>query len=185
MTTVSFTTISTKFGTLSLIWKELANKPIILRVILSNEQNTSEERISQHFKKLKQNSCELIDNIGKKIQIYLKGDSIDFDLSNIALDICSNFQKRVLITEHKIPRGRISTYKRIAKKLNSPKGARAVGRALSTNPFPIIIPCHRAIRSDGKLGGYQGGLEMKRKLLEMEGIVINRNNIVVSDSFYY
>jgi methylated-DNA-[protein]-cysteine S-methyltransferase len=79
----------------------------------------------------------------------------------------------------------VSTYQRIAQYLGNPRGARAVGTALATNPFPIIIPCHRAIRSDGTLGGYQGGLPMKRVLLEMEGIRVDERGRVAVDHFFY
>jgi len=65
------------------------------------------------------------------------------------------------------------------------KAAWAVGTALATNPFPIIIPCHHAIRSDGTLGGYQGGLAMKRALLEMEGILFDSSSHVVTEDLYY
>jgi methylated-DNA-[protein]-cysteine S-methyltransferase len=69
--------------------------------------------------------------------------------------------------------------------LGKPSAARAVGRALATNPFPIIIPCHRAVRSDGSLGGYQGGLAMKRALLEMEGVEFDARGRVATPGFYY
>jgi methylated-DNA-[protein]-cysteine S-methyltransferase len=62
----------------------------------------------------------------------------------------------------------VSTYQRIAGHLGSPQAARAVGTTLAHNPFPIIVPCHRAIRTDGTLGGFQGGMEMKRALLERD-----------------
>jgi O-6-methylguanine DNA methyltransferase len=84
-----------------------------------------------------------------------------------------------------IPRGKLSTYNLIARHVGKPSAARAVGRALATNPFPIIIPCHRAIRSDRTLGGYQGGLAMKRALLEMEGINLDGRGRVVTSAFFY
>jgi methylated-DNA-[protein]-cysteine S-methyltransferase len=69
--------------------------------------------------------------------------------------------------------------------LGTENGARAVGRALATNPFPIIIPCHRAIRSNGVLSGYQGGLAMKRALLAFEGIEISEADKALSKNVYY
>ena len=89
-------------------------------------------------------ACQIIENIGKRIQNFLSGKRIEFELNNIALEACTTFQKMVLLAEYKIPRGWVSTYGRIAHFLGIPAGARAVGRALSTNPFPILIPCHRA-----------------------------------------
>jgi methylated-DNA-[protein]-cysteine S-methyltransferase len=89
------------------------------------------------------------------------------------------------LAEHRIPRGWVSTYGRIAKSLAVPRGARAVGSALSHNPFPIIIPCHRALRSNGELGGFQGGLAMKRALLELEGVQFSPTGRVLTDRVYY
>ncbi len=69
-----------------------------------------------------------------------------------------------------IPRGQIRTYKQVAIAIKKPKAIRAVANAVGKNPYPIVIPCHRVIRSDGKLGGYSGpgGLKLKKKLLEKE-----------------
>ena len=91
----------------------------------------------------------------------------------------------MLLAEYDIPRGWISTYKRIAGHLGITNGARVVGNSLAKNPFPIFIPCHRAIRSDGALGGYQGGLAMKRALLELEGIEFSTDGKVLTDRIYY
>ncbi len=81
--------------------------------------------------------------------------------------------QRVLRAEHQIPRGWVSAYGRIAAHLGVSGGARAVGNALAQNPFPILIPRHRAIRADGSLGGYQGGAAMKRTLREREGLTFS------------
>ena len=84
------------------------------------------------------------------------------------------FQKKVWSEIDKIPRGEVVTYSQIAKNMGHPKAARAVANACGANPNPIIIPCHRVIRSDGELGGYSGpgGIKKKKELLENEGISI-------------
>ena len=94
-------------------------------------------------------------------------------------------QKRILLAEFRIPRGWVSTYKRIANNIGIHKGARVVGNALAKNPFPIIIPCHRTIKTNGDLGGFQGGIKMKRALLELEGIKFSDRGIVITDRIYY
>jgi methylated-DNA-[protein]-cysteine S-methyltransferase len=126
-----------------------------------------------------------MDGIAERIIGFLSGEDIRFSLEIARLDLCPEFQQRVLRAEHSIPRGSISTYKRIARHLQSPNGARAVGNALANNPFPIIVPCHRAVRQDLSLGGYQGGLDMKRTLLEMEGVEFDEAGRVVRTNFYY
>ena len=76
-----------------------------------------------------------------------------------------------------IPKGKISTYKRIANILNS-KAYRAVGNAMAKNPNPIIVPCHRVIKSDGHIGGYALGVKKKNSLLKNEGIIIKKGKII-------
>jgi methylated-DNA-[protein]-cysteine S-methyltransferase len=73
----------------------------------------------------------------------------------------------------RIPKGRVSTYGRLAKRTGHPKGARAVGRVLAGNPYPLVVPCHRIVQADGSLCGFGGGLKMKRDLLNMEGVVFD------------
>jgi methylated-DNA-[protein]-cysteine S-methyltransferase len=130
-------------------------------------------------------SCGDISELGERIQQFLKGEPIKFELDIVDLGICSVFQSKVLLAEYEIPRGWVSTYGRISTNLGIPNGARAVGRALSRNPFPIIIPCHRAIKSNGELGGFQGGLRMKKTLLEHEGVSMSDKGKVLTTRIYY
>ncbi|MFL2698281.1 MAG: methylated-DNA--[protein]-cysteine S-methyltransferase [Gammaproteobacteria bacterium] len=85
------------------------------------------------------------------------------------------FQRKVWEELKKIPLGEIRTYKQIAKSIGNPKSARAVANACGKNPYPITIPCHRAVRSDGSIGGYSGsgGIRMKKDLLIKEKVDIN------------
>jgi methylated-DNA-[protein]-cysteine S-methyltransferase len=80
----------------------------------------------------------------------------------------TDFERRVWDALQQIPYGETRTYGEIAKRLGAPHGARAVGSANHKNPIPIVIPCHRVVRTGGGLGGYGGGLELKRKLLDLE-----------------
>lgn len=123
--------------------------------------------------------------LGDRIQSFLEGNAVVFDLEMMALDACGEFQRHVLLAEYGIPRGWVSTYGRIARHIGLPGSSRAVGRALATNPFPIIIPCHRAVRADGAIGGYQGGSGMKRALLAMEGVEFKGQGTVLMQRVYY
>ncbi len=92
---------------------------------------------------------------------------------NLPLDMDqgSEFQRRVWQETLKIPYGETSTYLKIALPLGGRSMARAVGMALGANPLPLIIPCHRVIASDGSLGGYSGGIQVKQALLRLEGVI--------------
>ncbi|OPY64243.1 MAG: Methylated-DNA--protein-cysteine methyltransferase [Syntrophorhabdaceae bacterium PtaU1.Bin034] len=113
---------------------------------------------------------ESSENICRSVLEWFTGPDWTFDSSRLDQGCCYNFQKRVLLETAAVPRGKVTTYGSLAAQLSVPGAARAVGTALGRNPFPLVIPCHRVVRSDGSLGGFGGGLPMKRKLLEMEGV---------------
>ncbi len=93
----------------------------------------------------------------------------------------TEFQKKVWKLISEIPRGKVLTYKDLAIKIGKPKSSRAVANACGKNPLIEVIPCHRVIRSDGKLGGYsgKGGIDEKKKLLENEGHRFNDNSKII------
>ena len=158
------------FGALGIVWCELDGRPRVLRVQLTRRDLPAAEAVAELYPGARPGSCGEVETIAAGIRGFLSGDAVEFPLEIADLAACGEFQRRVLVAEHAIPRGMVSTYRLIAAHLGKPRGARAVGNALATNPFPLIVPCHRAIRSDGGLGGYQGGVAMKRALLELEGI---------------
>jgi methylated-DNA-[protein]-cysteine S-methyltransferase len=164
--------IPSSFGQHVLIWRD-DPRPRLLRVILSREDEGAESILSRKFPTVVRKSHPDIESISAQIRALLRGIPVTFSLDILDLEICSGFQRRVLLAESQVPRGRVTTYGRLARRIESPGAARAVGSALANNPFPLIIPCHRCIRSDGRLGGFRGGLPMKRALLEMEGIVFD------------
>mgnify|MGYP001019717609 CR=1 FL=1 len=92
--------------------------------------------------------------------------------------IKSPFERRVLLEVSKIPFGEVTTYKKISESIGS-RGYRAVGTAIGKNPFPIIIPCHRVVKSDGSIGNYRGGVRMKREILKNEGVEIRNDKIII------
>ncbi|MGH7551090.1 MAG: methylated-DNA--[protein]-cysteine S-methyltransferase [Gemmatimonadota bacterium] len=99
---------------------------------------------------------------------YFAGHRTSFDLP-VDLAAVSDFDRRVLAVVRGIPFGGVVTYADIARRIGSPSAARAVGNAVGRNPAPIVVPCHRVVRSDGTLGGYSGGgVEYKRRLLTIE-----------------
>lgn len=182
---ISYSVRSTSFGPVAVLWTVINGSPKITRILLSKAGASTNQIVKTSFPDSKGSSCDDIDVVSDQIVAFLQGDDICFSLDSVHLDLCSDFQQKVLRAEHGIPRGWVSTYQRIASFLGKPSGSRAVGTALANNPFPIIIPCHRAIRSDGTLGGYQGGLKMKQAILEMEGIRFTDTRRIVEANLFY
>lgn len=135
-----------------------------LRKILINKNLEAEELSG--LQNVPSNYPEFI-NIFNQLREYFNRQRNEFDLE---LDICgTDFQKKVWKELLKIPYGETISYNQLAIKLGNKKVIRAAAAANGANPLPIVIPCHRVIGSDGNLVGYGGGLEVKQKLLELEG----------------
>ncbi|MFX1391243.1 MAG: methylated-DNA--[protein]-cysteine S-methyltransferase [Promethearchaeota archaeon] len=182
---MEYLTFSSPFDTFTIIWKGTDTNLLIQRIFLSDPEHTSEEKTLMSFKHIKLGSSSSIKALGEKITQFLKGDDVHFDLNILDFSLCTETQEKVLQAEYKIPRGWVSTYKRIANHIGILNGARVVGNSLARNPFPIVIPCHRAIKTNGDLGGYQGGIKMKHILLAMEGLEISDEGKVITDKIYY
>ena len=104
---------------------------------------------------------------------YLQGREVDFDVE-VDISHLGSFTRKVLNELRKVPYGEIRSYGWLAKKVGRPGAARAVGQALKRNPIPIIIPCHRIIRDDGTIGGFSMGVNIKERLLALEGVKVGK-----------
>jgi methylated-DNA-[protein]-cysteine S-methyltransferase len=109
-----------------------------------------------------------LDGLRRAFEEYFEGKRQDFDVP-LDWQLVQGFNRRVLQATAKIPFGRVSTYRDMARSAGSPRAARAAGNALHNNPIPLVVPCHRVIGSNGTLVGYGGGLPMKEYLLKLEG----------------
>ncbi len=111
-----------------------------------------------------------LDEPRRELDQYFAGRRQRFEVV-VDWQLVHGFARRVLQATARIPFGSVSSYKLIATDAGSPRAFRAAGNALGTNPLPIIVPCHRVLHADGGLGGYTGGLERKRVLLSVEGVL--------------
>jgi len=137
-----------------------------------------EEREEDVFLKIKKElKCNNLfeDNKGwesliKKVKEYYTGKKVDFTDYQLNLDNYTSFQKKILQTVKKIPYGEIRSYKEVAEAAGYPRACRAVGNTMRNNRLPLIVPCHRVIKSDGGLGGFSGkeGIALKRKMIDLE-----------------
>jgi len=116
----------------------------------------------------------LFKTVQDQITAYFEGDRIDFRNIPVVLDGSSHFLSSVLTGCRNIEFGRTVSYSGLAKTIGRPAAARAVGGVLAKNPLPLIIPCHRIIRSDGKIGGFSalGGRDLKAKMLKHEQVAL-------------
>lgn len=111
---------------------------------------------------------ERLDPLRRELDEYFEGRRRRFDVRTDRA-LIGPFARKVLGRTARIPYGKVSTYSEVAAAAGSPRASRAAGNALARNPIPIVIPCHRVLRSRGAMGGYAGGLERKERLLELEG----------------
>jgi methylated-DNA-[protein]-cysteine S-methyltransferase len=110
------------------------------------------------------------DEVRRELDQYFDGGRHRFEIP-IDWSLSHGFIRKVLRTTARIPYGDVRTYGEIAARAGSPRASRAAGNALGSNPIPIVVPCHRVVRSGGILGGYTGGVERKEFLLELEGAI--------------
>ncbi len=172
MKTVYLTKAESKWGTLHIASSDIG----VCKIGLWNElQTETVSWLEKHFDNIVpdyEKNKAVVDQLVDYINGNLKEFTMDIHL------IGTSFQKSVWNELIKVPYGEVCSYKELAIKAGSPKGFRAVGMANNRNPIPIIIPCHRVIGSDGALVGYGGGLDMKIKLLELEGSFIHKGKVV-------
>lgn len=113
--------------------------------------------------------------LARELDQYFHGKRRAFDI-DVDLSGLTPFQTRILTATAKIPFGDVSTYQSVARTAGNEKASRAAGGALNSNPIPIVVPCHRVVGSNGSLVGYAGGLDVKRRLLAIEGADVTRRH---------
>ena len=111
-----------------------------------------------------------LDRARRELDEYFEGRREGFDLP-LDWSLTRGFGRKVLQATARIGFGRVSTYREVAEQAGSPRAVRAAGNALGSNPIPVIVPCHRVLRTGGGLGGYTGGLDKKEYLLSLEGVL--------------
>lgn len=109
-----------------------------------------------------------LDKAARELDDYFAGTRTTFDLP-LDMRLVSGFRRQVLERLPHVRYGHTASYSSVAQQVGSPRAVRAVGTACATNPLPVVIPCHRVVRSDGTLGDYLGGTQTKRALLDIEG----------------
>ena len=160
---IEYTNINSPIGKILIA----AVKERVVKISFSNESSEELEKYCQkHLGLGIRDSSEYTQNAKNQILNYLKGKTQSLDFPVIHLN--SPFRKKVLEAERNIPYGETRSYGEVAQMANNPRASRAVGSANAENPLPLYFPCHRIIASNGKLGGFGGGLNVKQYLLGLE-----------------
>jgi len=162
---VAYTRADSPFGELLLATTELG----LIRVGLPSQDGDAllqdlADRVSPRVLE----APARLDRVRSELDDYFEGRRTEFDL---ALDwrLSKDFRRRALRAVSRIPYGRTRSYLEVARSAGNERAVRAAGTACGSNPIPIVVPCHRVLRTGGGLGGYGGGLPMKRALLDLEG----------------
>jgi methylated-DNA-[protein]-cysteine S-methyltransferase len=161
---VAYRTLDTPVGTLLLA----ATPAGLVRVAFESEGLDSVlEGLAAKVSPRILHAPERLDDTACQLDEYFAGRRHRFDLA-LDLSMSAGFRRTVLTYLPVIPYGQTSSYGAVAAAVDNPRALRAVGTACATNPLPLVIPCHRVIRSDGHTGSYRGGPEVKRQLLDLE-----------------
>ena len=180
---VFYQLIPSALGKIGMLWVQKNAVPLIMHIILPQKDIPITETISKNCPGALEQSHEKLKKLCLQIQNFLEGSPVSFSLELIDITVCYDFQKKVLLETRQIPRGKVICYGHLADRILAPGAARAVGSALARNPFPLIIPCHRVVKSTGYLGNFGGGPEMKRFLLQMEGVQSNTRGKIGPEYF--
>jgi len=167
MPTISYALFDTPIGSCGIAWGEGG---IVGLQLPEKDEDAARERLARRYSDLR---AELpppdIQQAIDAIIALLSGEAVDLSFIKLDLGGVGDFERRVYDVARSIPPGRTLTYGEIAKKIGEPD-PRAVGKALGANPLPIVVPCHRVLGADGKVGGFsaRGGVETKIRILAIE-----------------
>ena len=135
------------------------------------DQNETLEDLARRVSPRMFESPRRLDPVRRQLDEYFAGKRTSFDVP-LDWQLSHGFALRVLKATARIPYGKVSSYREMAEKAGNVRATRAAGNALGGNAIPVIVPCHRVLRTGGGLGGYGGGLPMKEALLKMEGAIL-------------
>ena len=169
---VAYTSADSPFGPLLLASTKLG----LVRVGLPNQD--ADELLADLAGRVSPRVLEApaqLDEVRRELDLYFAGKLDHFDLP-LDWSLSHGFRQRVLRAIDRIPYGQTRSYTEMARKAGNERAVRAAGSACGSNPIPLVVPCHRVLRSGGALGGYGGGLPMKQGLLELEGVLDEKSS---------
>jgi methylated-DNA-[protein]-cysteine S-methyltransferase len=160
--TFNYTIVDTILGQILIV----ASQEGLRSVSIHTSRRSAKESAARLFPDAIE-SPDVFGDLPQRLERYAYGERIAFN-DKLDFGVATKFQQVVWAATRAIPHGETRTYEWLAQRIGNPRSTRAVGQALKRNPFPILIPCHRVIGKDGGLTGFSAGIDLKRKLLELE-----------------
>jgi len=157
---------STNFGNAAIIYRENPFK--LIKTILPRANKKSLMKIMSTEERGEAGKHQKARLVSRRITEYFEGKPLPIPWKWMDMGSLTELQQSVLVALTRIPYGELRTYKDIAEEIGHPGASRFVGTTLAKNPFPILLPCHRVIRSDGAVGQFGGGTELKMRMIELE-----------------
>ncbi len=177
-----FTIFQTDFGHLGVVYWTRDSVSKVIRIFLPDTESQLRTEIGILAPSASESVGDEVSELIQDIQSFFQGSQEPIPTDFIDTTVCTEFQLKVLLAERQIPHGKTASYAWLANRART-KAVRAVGNSLANNPFPIVVPCHRAVRSDRTIGKYQGGPGMKRRILAFEGVRFDSRGRVLSYDF--
>ena len=163
---ISYHICSTAFGYAAILFD--SDSLLVKRIFLPHSHASSLKKRIQSTGPAKPGHTPAVVEICKAIQAYFLGTSITIPWKSLDLRGMTPLQRSVLEAVANVPYGEVRSYGQIATEIGRPRAFRFVGTTLALNRFPILIPCHRIVRADGSLGGFYGGVDLKKRMLLLE-----------------
>jgi methylated-DNA-[protein]-cysteine S-methyltransferase len=163
---VAYAEIGSPMGPLTLAGTERG-----LALLFYGSPEAVVERLAERLSPRVLEAPARLDEARRELNEYFEGRRREFELPLDWSLTRDGFGRRVLQATAEIPFGEVSTYRGVATEAGNARAVRAAGNALGANPLPVVVPCHRVLRSGGGLGGYTGGLDKKQHLLRLEGVL--------------
>ncbi|NVM21179.1 MAG: MGMT family protein [Desulfobacterales bacterium] len=162
----------TAFGYAAILFQKA---PLLVkRIFLPHARKSALKRHIQSTCPATSASASEVVALCRDIQAYFEGSPVSPPRRFLDLSRLTPLQRSVLEAVARVPHGQVRTYSQIADQIGRAKAFRFVGAALSLNPFPMLIPCHRIVRSDGSPGEFSGGADLKHRMLTLEGVSVSR-----------
>ncbi|MBN1871881.1 MAG: methylated-DNA--[protein]-cysteine S-methyltransferase [Candidatus Omnitrophica bacterium] len=177
-----YTVMTSAVCNVCVVWEGKNDRFRVRRIFLLERGADARRHIKRFYQEATRSQCKGVDALLRGIRRYFKSGSIGFDLSDTHMAGRSKFENNVYKATAHIPPGKVASYRTLASMCDC-RSARAIGRVMAKNPYPLLVPCHRVIHSSGKIGGFQTGPLMKRRLLELEGVKFDESGTVPKSFF--